>query len=264
MPIAKPDIIFWQTRWKMAFTEMQVGDQVIRYDRDRTQRVYSSLDKGDADECGCIYCQNFAAQRDSVYPESFKQLLDQLGIDPAKEGEVYEVGPADEGKFTYGGWFYFTGEMITAGERTPSQTASNTGSPPNVLTLRLFVVNRRSRSSLSHLSTGSLPFIRNDRSAGRAPGLLCAEAGTRAAAPFPAPLSPLVALFLRYALDRFLLTKPNTSLTIELPASLRSDGVRDHPGTPFGFPPEQAFSFTGIPTKYESSFSIGSIPAGSH
>src|SRR5215469_12116491 len=48
------------------------------------------------------------------------------------------------------------------------------------------------------------------RSAVRAPGPLCAEAGTRAAAPFPAPLSPPAAPFLRYAPDRFLLTKPNT------------------------------------------------------
>jgi hypothetical protein len=32
-----------------------------------------------------------------------------------------------------------------------------------------------------------------------------------------------------------------------LPASLRSDGVRDHPGMPFGFPSETAFAFAGIP-----------------
>ncbi|HLH02126.1 MAG TPA: hypothetical protein VKX25_05105 [Bryobacteraceae bacterium] len=107
----------------MAFNELQVGDQVIRYDRTRTQCVYSSLEKGDADECGCICCQNFAAQRDSVYPELFKRLLDQLGIDPAKEGEVYEMGPTDEGKYMYGGWFYFAGEMIAAGEKTSHSEA---------------------------------------------------------------------------------------------------------------------------------------------
>jgi hypothetical protein len=32
-----------------------------------------------------------------------------------------------------------------------------------------------------------------------------------------------------------------------MPASLRSDGVRVRPGMPFGFPPEYAFSFAGIP-----------------
>jgi len=43
------------------------------------------------------------------------------------------------------------------------------------------------------------------------------------------------------------MTKPNTSCTIESPASLRSDGARDYPGMPFGFPSELAFSFAGIP-----------------
>jgi hypothetical protein len=41
-------------------------------------------------------------------------------------------------------------------------------------------------------------------------GLFSAEAGTRATAPFPCTLSPLAALFLRCAPDRFLMTKPNT------------------------------------------------------
>jgi hypothetical protein len=34
-----------------------------------------------------------------------------------------------------------------------------------------------------------------------------------------------------------------------MPASPRSDGVRVHPGTPFGLPPEYAFSFPGIPSE---------------
>ena len=60
-------------------------------------------------------------------------------------------------------------------------------------------------------------------------------------APFLAP-----ALFLRCASDSFSLTKPNTSCKIEWPASLRSEGVRVHPGMPFGFPSETAFGFAGI------------------
>jgi len=65
--------------------------------------------------------------------------------------------------------------------------------------------------------------------------------------PFPAPLTSLAAFFLRCAPDTFRLTKPNTFLQNLNAASLRSDGVRDHPGMPFGFPPELAFSFAGIP-----------------
>jgi hypothetical protein len=41
-----------------------------------------------------------------------------------------------------------------------------------------------------------------------------------------------------------------------LPASLRSDGVRDHPGMPFGFPSEQAFSFAGIPKRRHTPDSV--------
>jgi hypothetical protein len=80
--------------------------------------------------------------------------------------------------------------------------------------------------------------------------LLCVEAG-QGLPPFPAPLCPLAATFLRSALDRFLLTKPNASCTIELPGSLRSDGVRDHPGMLLGFPSDSAFSFTGIPMEWK-------------
>src|SRR5258708_10896769 len=41
--------------------------------------------------------------------------------------------------------------------------------------------------------------------------------------------------YLRSAADRSLSTKPNTSCRIEMPASLASEGVRAHPGMPFGF-----------------------------
>src|SRR5436305_3098408 len=73
---------------------------------------------------------------------------------------------------------------------------------------------------------------------------LCAEVRTgRAAFPHAPFLAP--ALFLRCASDSFSLTKPNTSC-IEWPASLRSEGVRVHPGMPVGFPSETAFGFAGI------------------
>lgn len=69
--------------------QLQLGDQKILYDRERTQRAYAGMTSGDAEECGCSHCRNFAAQRSTAYPETFRRVLDQLGIDPAKEGEVY-------------------------------------------------------------------------------------------------------------------------------------------------------------------------------
>jgi hypothetical protein len=73
----------------MPMTEMQIGDQTIGYDRDRTAAIYGSL-RGFAENCGCIFCRNFAAQRNVVYPAPFKTLLEQLGIDANKEGEIFD------------------------------------------------------------------------------------------------------------------------------------------------------------------------------
>lgn len=77
-------------------TETQVGSQTIRYDRDATAAVYRTLEHSSAEECGCIFCKNFAAQRDLVCPDSFRALLDEPGIDPNKEAEAFEYGPVEE------------------------------------------------------------------------------------------------------------------------------------------------------------------------
>jgi len=76
------------------------------------------MPSGDADRCGCVHCRNFAAQRDTVYPHEFRTLLTLLGIDPSKEGEVYDkVGPFDVRLRPTGGWFYFVGQLIEPGEK---------------------------------------------------------------------------------------------------------------------------------------------------
>jgi len=97
--------------------QIQLGDQTIRHDRERTKAAYSTMERGDAERCGCAYCLNFATQREAVYPQTFRQLLNQLGIDFAKEGEVYECGLLDGKLRGYGGWFYFAGELTAPGER---------------------------------------------------------------------------------------------------------------------------------------------------
>ena len=105
--------------------DLQVGDQSIRFDRERTAALYRAIPIGGADECGCLFCRNFAAQRDTVYPPAFKALAERLGIDPMKEGEVFECGPVGEGLHLYGGWFYLIGKLVIPGER-------NTSYPPQV------------------------------------------------------------------------------------------------------------------------------------
>ena len=96
--------------------QLQAGDQTIRFDRQRTIDAYTSITQGGAEKCGCSHCRNFAAQRDKAYPASFRQLLESLGITIEKEGEVYECG-RDDSSHLYGGWFYFAGVVVNAGER---------------------------------------------------------------------------------------------------------------------------------------------------
>jgi hypothetical protein len=109
----------------MSMTEMQIGDQTIRYDRDATAAVYGTKEHGFAEGCGCIFCKNFAVQRNLVYPASFRALLEQLGIDPNKEGEAFECMPVEDGCHLYGGWFYLLGELITAGEQNTNAADSH-------------------------------------------------------------------------------------------------------------------------------------------
>ena len=103
--------------------QFQSGDQTIQFDREKTRRAYLTIPIGDAERCRCASCLNFAAQRSSAYPEHFRSLLDRLGIDPDKEGEVYECGPEGE-FFRYGGWFYFAGKVIVTGERLTDDPAT--------------------------------------------------------------------------------------------------------------------------------------------
>jgi hypothetical protein len=96
--------------------EIQLGDQTIRFDQVLTRTAYEVVPGGDAERCGCLYCLNFAAQRSSAYPDAFRSILEKIGIDPDKEGEVYELGPDGDSRIV-GGWFYFAGEVAEAGER---------------------------------------------------------------------------------------------------------------------------------------------------
>jgi len=75
--------------------------------------------------------------------------------------------------------------------------------------------------------------------------------GARDCCPLPHTPIPASPSNLRFAAEKIFLTKPNTSFTIEMPASLRSEGVRVHPGMPFGFLSESAFGFAGMLTDLE-------------
>ena len=100
---------------------LRIGNQLICIDRRCTTEAYSQISTPGSEECGCAMCRNYIAQRSTIYPLSFLTLLQQLGIDAAKAGEVYYLAPNSKGKRLYGGWFFFCGEIIEAGDKQYSQ-----------------------------------------------------------------------------------------------------------------------------------------------
>ena len=92
-----------------------LGGQKIRFDHEATIQLYrKTIASPGADSCDCLYCRNFAKQRDAIYPDEFKALLFRLGADPLKEWEVFELGSGDTEPIrrVYGGWFLFCGELV--------------------------------------------------------------------------------------------------------------------------------------------------------
>jgi len=96
--------------------ELRLGDQLIRFDRAMTVKAYEGITEGGADECTCGFCQKFRKSRAIVYPAAFLSLLEELGIDRNKEGEVYENYTDEQGICNFGGWFFFTGQILESGE----------------------------------------------------------------------------------------------------------------------------------------------------
>lgn len=88
-------------------------------DRAATAEVYARAALGYSSRCACNGCRNFVAARTEVFPPAFLSLLTTLGIDPAKDGEIYHNGRLSPGKHHYGGWFHFIGTLDESGDFPP-------------------------------------------------------------------------------------------------------------------------------------------------
>jgi hypothetical protein len=78
--------------------------------------AYRQAERGWVDRCDCIWCRNFRLARAQVFPAEFLALLNQLGIDPKKDGEVYHLGQLAPGRHVHGGWYHFIGTLDETGD----------------------------------------------------------------------------------------------------------------------------------------------------
>jgi hypothetical protein len=86
-------------------------DWKYKVDRDATISAYARTERGGSDTCDCAGCRNFRVVRADCFPREFNALLDQLGIDPRKDAEVYHNARISPGLHSYGGWYHFIGSL---------------------------------------------------------------------------------------------------------------------------------------------------------
>jgi hypothetical protein len=95
------------------------GDSRFECDRDATLAAYSRVIAESAARCACNGCRNFVLAGTTAFPNQFLRLLDSLGVDPLKDGEVYHNARLAPGKHHYGGWFHFVGALEVRGDFAP-------------------------------------------------------------------------------------------------------------------------------------------------
>src|SRR5437867_2740993 len=100
-----------------------LGSWEYTCDRSATMKAYSRANRGGSDTCSCNTCRNFDVARDTVFPPTSLSLVESLGIDPAKDGEVYHNALIEQGRHGYGGWFHFVGTLDKDGDFAPVEFA---------------------------------------------------------------------------------------------------------------------------------------------
>lgn len=90
---------------------LTLGTWQLRHDPQASRRLYEAIAQGYPERCSCLHCRNYVAARDRVYGGRVGELLETLGIIPAREAEVYWQGPSGPGRHAYGGWFHFAGAI---------------------------------------------------------------------------------------------------------------------------------------------------------
>ena len=97
-------------------TMLTFGQWQDTMDRDATAAAYRLAEAGGVDTCDCASCRNFRLARVRVFPSEFLALLDKLGIDPSKDGEVYRNARLAPGLHDCMGWFHFIGTLDKTGD----------------------------------------------------------------------------------------------------------------------------------------------------
>ena len=93
-------------------TQITYRDWVLECDVRATCAGYETISAGGAETCDCSGCQNFLAQRDTVYPAEVLGLFNELGVNYKRDAETYHMARLEPGVHLYGAWFHFVGSIV--------------------------------------------------------------------------------------------------------------------------------------------------------
>lgn len=89
---------------------LEAGRWKIECDPATTLSCYSSLPVGV--DCSCADCRNFMAAVDRAFPDEFRAIARDLGVDLTKPAELAHRGCETAGLHLSGGWFHLVGAVL--------------------------------------------------------------------------------------------------------------------------------------------------------
>jgi len=97
----------------MPFEQVRLEGWLLEVDAEATRRAYREAQL--IDLCGCQGCRNYGAFARSL-PTPILGVFSQLGIDPAREGEVWVYVHDESGQHLYGGFYPLVGSIVARPE----------------------------------------------------------------------------------------------------------------------------------------------------
>jgi hypothetical protein len=111
--------------------QIKVGSWLIEIDVIKTKEFFQKYHLI-TEDCGCDYCSNYVLTCDS-FPKDIMNTFNILGIDPRKEGEIYECIDNEDGIHLYGGFYHIVGRIIDGPDLwKPSEETEEFSSPHHI------------------------------------------------------------------------------------------------------------------------------------
>ena len=109
-------------------SRLSIARWIVDVDPVATADAYATLDLGSAERCGCADCHLFLAARESCFPRSVTQFLQNAGIPRDIDIEISTFGEVRDGIQLYSGFYHLVGTLVDGGDAIIPHPDGNGGS----------------------------------------------------------------------------------------------------------------------------------------